>query len=195
MALDANTLQRVFSVVTYPAPCTRQLLDGERPAPGTAVPLALGPRWLAYASNQVSREGFLSQPCRRMCGSSSRCCFMVTKQYSLLHVSSCCRKEPKKLPMSHAQGLTEACMQALSESASPQSLGPTSQRLPSGLKYDSVSGYAKAAALTGGKQLLGLGEAGYKYVSSQYGQWRSGTWEGASTRCGMLPPQPSPVIL
>ena len=55
MAFDANTLQRVFSVVTYPAPCTRQLLDGERPAPGTAVPLALGPRWLAYASNQVSR--------------------------------------------------------------------------------------------------------------------------------------------
>ena len=53
MAFDANTLQRVFSVVTYPAPCTRQLLDGERPAPGTAVPLALGPRWLAYASNQV----------------------------------------------------------------------------------------------------------------------------------------------
>ena len=41
MAFDANTLQRVFSVVTYPAPCTRQLLDGERPAPGTAVPLAL----------------------------------------------------------------------------------------------------------------------------------------------------------
>ena len=78
-------------------------------------------------------------------------------------------------------------MQALSESASPQSLGPTSQRLPSGLKYDSVSGYAKAAALTGGKQLLGLGEAGYKYVSSQYGQWRSGTWEGASTRCRTLP--------
>ncbi len=86
-------------------------------------------------------------------------------------------------------------MQALSESASPQSLGPTSQRLPSGLKYDSVSGYAKAAALTGGKQLLGLGEAGYKYVSSQYGQWRSGTWEGASTRCGKSPPQPSPVVL
>ena len=54
MAFDANMLQRVFSVVTYPAPCTRQLLDGERPAPGTAVPLALGPRWLAYASNQVS---------------------------------------------------------------------------------------------------------------------------------------------
>jgi len=54
MAFDASTLQRTFSVVTYPAPCTRQLVDGERPAPGTAVPLALGPRWLAYASNQVS---------------------------------------------------------------------------------------------------------------------------------------------
>lgn len=72
--------------------------------------------------------------------------------------------------------------QALSGSASPQSLVPASQRLPSGLRYDSVSGYAKAAAVTGGKQLLGLGEAGYKYVSSQYGQWRSGSWEGASTR-------------
>lgn len=53
MAFDAGTLQRAFSVVTYPAPCTRQLLEGERPAPGTAVPLALGPRWLAYASNQA----------------------------------------------------------------------------------------------------------------------------------------------
>ncbi len=71
MAFDANTLQRVFSVVTYPAPCTRQLLDGERPAPGTAVPLALGPRWLAYASNQVSncsicssaQQAFLHQCC------------------------------------------------------------------------------------------------------------------------------------
>jgi hypothetical protein len=72
--------------------------------------------------------------------------------------------------------------QALSGSASPQSLVPASQRLPNGLRYDSVSGYAKAAAVTGGKQLLGLGEAGYKYVSSQYGQWRSGSWEGASTR-------------
>ena len=72
--------------------------------------------------------------------------------------------------------------QALSGSASPQSLVPASQRLPSGLRYDSVSGYAKAAAVTGGKQLLGLGEAGYKYVSSQYGQWRSGSWEGATTR-------------
>lgn len=46
-----------------------------------------------------------------------------------------------------------------------------------------MSGYAKAAAVTGGKQLLGLGEAGYKYVSSQYGQWRCGSWEGASSRC------------
>ncbi len=61
MAFDASTLQRTFSVVTYPAPCTRQLVDGERPAPGTAVPLALGPRWLAYASNQVSLLPLLTQ--------------------------------------------------------------------------------------------------------------------------------------
>ena len=83
-------------------------------------------------------------------------------------------------------------MQALSGSTSPQSLVPASQRLPSGLRYDSVSGYAKAAAVTGGKQLLGLGEAGYKYMSSQYGQWRSGSWEGASTRycySSMDPPE------
>ncbi|EIE22763.1 hypothetical protein COCSUDRAFT_63899 [Coccomyxa subellipsoidea C-169] len=117
MAFDASTLQRTFSVVTYPAPCTRQLVDGERPAPGTAVPLALGPRWLAYASNQA--------------------------------VSGC---------------------------AAPQSLVPASTR-PAGGRlagYESVGGYARAAAKTGGKHLLGLGEAGFKYVSSQVGQWRSG---------------------
>ena len=88
-------------------------------------------------------------------------------------------------------------MQALSGSTSPQSLVPASQRLPSGLRYDSVSGYAKAAAVTGGKQLLGLGEAGYKYMSSQYGQWRSGSWEGASTRyrCSCMDPLTAPVVL
>ncbi|CAL8470762.1 g10304 [Coccomyxa elongata] len=125
MAFDASTLQRTFSVVTYPAPCTRQLVDGERPAPGTAVPIALGPRWLAYASNQA--------------------------------VSGC----------------------AVPHSVVPASTRPTGGRLAG---YESVGGYARAAAKTGGKHLLGLGEAGFKYVSSQVGQWRSGSWEGASAR-------------
>ena len=58
MAFDASSLQRAFSVVTYPAPCTRQLLEGARAAPGTAVPLALGARWLAYASNKVRHISF-----------------------------------------------------------------------------------------------------------------------------------------
>jgi hypothetical protein len=75
MAFDASTLQRAFSVVTYPAPCTRQLVEGERPAPGTAVPLALGPRWLAYASNQV-----------RMCSS------LALKSISALCASLCCSR-------------------------------------------------------------------------------------------------------
>ena len=86
-------------------------------------------------------------------------------------------------------------MQALSGATSPQSMVPASQRLPSGLRYDSVSGYAKAAAVTGGKQLLGLGEAGYKYMSSQYGQWRSGSWEGASTRCASCVGSPSAYVV
>jgi hypothetical protein len=67
----------------------------------------------------------------------------------------------------------------------PQSLVPTSTKLLNGRLQglDSVSGYAKAAAKNGGRHLKGLGEAGYKFVSSQYGQWRSGSWEGASARC------------
>ena len=40
----------------YTQPSAKQLLEGERPAPGTAVPLALGPRWLAYASNQARAD-------------------------------------------------------------------------------------------------------------------------------------------
>ena len=66
--------------------------------------------------------------------------------------------------------------------STPHSLVPTSTKLLNG-RFDSMSGYAKAAALQGGKHLKGLGEAGYKFVSSQYGQWRSGSWEGATARC------------
>jgi hypothetical protein len=68
--------------------------------------------------------------------------------------------------------------------AAPQSLVPASTR-PAGGRlagYESVGGYARAAAKTGGKHLLGLGEAGFKYVSAQVGQWRSGSWEAASAR-------------
>jgi hypothetical protein len=52
-AFDSSTLERVLTAVTYPAPCTKQLMLAETCNAGTAVPLALGPRWLAYASNQV----------------------------------------------------------------------------------------------------------------------------------------------
>lgn len=75
-------------------------------------------------------------------------------------------------------------MQAVSGCAAPQSLVPASTR-PAGGRlagYESVGGYARAAAKTGGKHLLGLGEAGFKYVSAQVGQWRSGSWEAASAR-------------
>lgn len=75
-------------------------------------------------------------------------------------------------------------MQAVTGCAVPQSLVPASTR-PAGGRlagYESVGGYAKAAAKTGGKHLLGLGEAGIKYMSAQVGQWRSGSWEAASAR-------------
>ena len=78
-----------------------------------------------------------------------------------------------------------ACAQAVSGCAVPHSVVPASTR-PTGGRlagYESVGGYARAAAKTSGKHLLGLGEAGFKYVSSQVGQWRSGSWEGASARC------------
>ena len=52
-AFDATSLSHVFSAVTYPAPCTHQLYQSETCAQGTAVALALGSRWLAFASNQV----------------------------------------------------------------------------------------------------------------------------------------------
>lgn len=55
--------------------------------------------------------------------------------------------------------------------------------VPSGDLGGGLGGIARAAAVSGRRQLLGLGEAGYKYVSAQVGQWRSGQWEGASARC------------
>jgi hypothetical protein len=76
--------------------------------------------------------------------------------------------------------------QVVSGFSTPHTLVPTSTKLLNG-HLDSVSGYAKAAAVQGGKHLKGLGEAGYKFVSSQYGQWRSGSWEGATSRCSSLP--------
>lgn len=49
MAVDARSLATVWSVVTYPVPRP----PGPPDAPGGAVPLALGARWLAYAANQA----------------------------------------------------------------------------------------------------------------------------------------------
>lgn len=51
MAYDTSTLAVTYSAITYPAPTLK--LNGEREATATAVPLALGGRWLAHASNQV----------------------------------------------------------------------------------------------------------------------------------------------
>lgn len=55
-AFDANTLAHTFSAVTHPSPVPS-------PSPpdrgvSQSAPVALGARWLAYASNQV----FLTWP-------------------------------------------------------------------------------------------------------------------------------------
>jgi hypothetical protein len=49
MAYDVATMTVTYSAITQPAPVLR---PGGQPEVG-AVPLALGPRWLAHASNQV----------------------------------------------------------------------------------------------------------------------------------------------
>ncbi len=93
--------------------------------------------------------------------------------------------------------MTKLTVQAVSGCAAPQSLGPASTR-PAGGRlagYESVGGYARAAAKTGGKHLLGLGEAGFKYVSAQVGQWRSGSWEAASARHAVFPSLRCPSAL
>ena len=51
MAYDLATMQMSYSAITYPAPNLKQ--PGDKGPSTTAVPLALGPRWLAHASNQV----------------------------------------------------------------------------------------------------------------------------------------------
>jgi hypothetical protein len=87
-------------------------------------------------------------------------------------------------------GSIGANVQAVSGSTTPHALAPASTRpslggrLGGGNAGDAgLGGYARAAAVSGGRQLLGLGEAGFKFVSAQVGQWRSGAWEGASARC------------
>lgn len=61
MAYDLATMDVTYSAITYPAPAVKHLGDG---AP--AVPLALGNRWLAHASNQVTRT-LLPFPSVTMC--------------------------------------------------------------------------------------------------------------------------------
>lgn len=56
MAYDLATLTVSYSAITQPAPTLRQGSDGAHDV--AAVPLALGARWLAHASNQVF-QGFL----------------------------------------------------------------------------------------------------------------------------------------
>ena len=98
--------------------------------------------------------------------------------------------------MSHpVNGLPCLLAQAVSGCTTPHSLVPASTRphqngrapgsggVPSGDLGGGLGGIARAAAVSGRRQLVGLGEAGYKYVSAQVGQWRSGQWEGASGRC------------
>lgn len=47
---DANTLQSLFSGMTYPLPASLASIHGSH---AWAAPVALGSRWLAFASNQV----------------------------------------------------------------------------------------------------------------------------------------------
>ena len=51
MAYDLATMEMSYSAITYPAPNLKQ--PGDKAPSTAAVPLALGPRWLAHASNQV----------------------------------------------------------------------------------------------------------------------------------------------
>lgn len=114
---DAVNLHCIWSHVTYPAPCTWQLLHGEVCHAGTAVPLALGPRWLSFASNVSTYTGLTSK---------------------IIKLSSSLEK---------------------------------------GIHI------AKAAAKQSTKQLRVLGEAGLKYISSQYEQWMQNGHDTSSLSC------------
>eukprot|EP00884_Botryococcus_braunii_P017551 jgi/Botrbrau1/447/Bobra.110_2s0094.2 len=121
---DAVSLECIWSHVTYPAPCTMQLLHGEVLHAGTAVPLALGPRWLAFASN-------------------------------IAHTSAGC--------------------------AVPQRInGALNGETKLSSSLEAMSRMAKAAAKHSGKQLLHLGEAGRRYITSQYEQWMQNGHESCS---------------
>jgi hypothetical protein len=50
---DATTLSSIFTGVTYPLPAGLASIHDSH---AWAAPLALGPRWLAYASNQVGAK-------------------------------------------------------------------------------------------------------------------------------------------
>ena len=52
MAYDISTMEVTFSTVTYPTP-VRSPTCGDA-SEAESVPLALGSRWLAHASNQVT---------------------------------------------------------------------------------------------------------------------------------------------
>ena len=84
-AFDATSLSHVFSAVTYPAPCTHQLYQSETCAQGTAVPLALGSRWLAFASNQVAPQ-VLSMHDMPSCAALGATYVSITSSLSSLHL-------------------------------------------------------------------------------------------------------------
>lgn len=64
-----GTMELVFSVMTHPAPGTN-VPGGSENERFISVPLALGPRWLAYAANQVVdyAQAFLSKKLLQRCG-------------------------------------------------------------------------------------------------------------------------------
>ena len=86
-------------------------------------------------------------------------------------------------------------VQAVAGCVLPQALAPVGSRGGAGRRLsgymggyapaaEAVGAYAAAAARSGGRQLLVLGEAGYKAVSARVSTWRSG--DGGLSRCGAV---------
>ncbi|KAK9793997.1 hypothetical protein WJX73_003967 [Symbiochloris irregularis] len=125
LVYNLGTLELAFSVMTHPAAASGHPTDEL----ARTVPLALGPRWLAYAANQGVQA---------------------------------------------AAGVAYAQTPArLHHHSSNSNSGAFVNGKIAGYDYNAMSQIAKTAAKAGGKQLRSFGEAGYKYLSSQYGTWRS----------------------
>ena len=167
LGFDASSLDKLFTAMTYPTP-------GSGPAPHEghlwAAPLALGHRWLAYASNQ---------PVKNPSGYAT---LQANAKAPPVSSSSAPGASNHHHHHHHHHPLSYSHHESFSHHRHSSAGGA------GGGSGSSYSGYVKnvasQAAAASGKQLKAgiswVGDTSYKLLSSQYASWTAGSSSSSS---------------